>query len=515
MAETNYILASMAPRSDPMGNFVAMSNAMQSRALAPYQIAAAQQGQPLTAQQIEAARLANQERQLQLQDQQAVTEYYRNPGQFNQNSDAESETEPTGAPERVPPSTAAPIGAAMGQPAMNPAAPAVAPPTVNSRKANFAIDVLGYDPSDPLAKMANGLVRAGVRPNSVMEMMKGFMTSRAEYLKQSADQQALHDKSLADFNKIMTPIAAEKDLAKRSQMLADAMPMLQKSARHDPELQQMYQGLHESPEHLDSAINAMGVLEDSHKYAKEQAEETGAEQKIIPPGQTMSPEAQQQLAREIALSTNPQVQAGKEAVAAAEGRARANIETQMARGSNAALANVPQHLVAPATEAATKAGADYAQAQSVTERLQAMMDDAKKGNVVAYQLLPQEGALQLTTSQGVHRINMAEIQNYGGGSLWQKMQGHFGKALTGKSIPDSVLNDMAEMQKVQEEGARSKYENSLKNINQNYGSDFKPVGMESARPNTPQKIQYTAGMIRNGYKLKGGDPTKKENWEKQ
>lgn len=179
--------------------------------------------------------------------------------------------------------------------------------------------------------------------------------------------------------------------------------------------------------------------------------------------------------KDVAVATNPLVQQGKINVAAAEGQARANTEAQVARGSNAALAQVPPHLVAPATAAATKAGEDYDQAKSVTDRLKAMMEDARKGNVVSYQLIPEEGALQLTTSQGVHRINMAEIQNYGGGSLWQRMQGHIGKALTGESIPSSVLSDMEEMQKIQAQGSRSKYENTLKTINQNYGSKFTPA----------------------------------------
>jgi hypothetical protein len=188
-------------------------------------------------------------------------------------------------------------------------------------------------------------------------------------------------------------------------------------------------------------------------------------------------EASQQVGG-IEKEINPQVQAGKVKVAAAEGAARANVEAQFARGSNAALANVPPHLVAPASSAATKAGEDYAQAQSVTQRLQQMMDAARKGNVVSYQVLPEEGTLQITTSQGVHRINQAEIAQYaGGGSLWQRMQGHIGKQLTGQSIPPSVLDDMAQIQAIQASGSRSKYENSLKTINQNYGSNFQPVNM--------------------------------------
>jgi len=186
-----------------------------------------------------------------------------------------------------------------------------------------------------------------------------------------------------------------------------------------------------------------------------------------------------ELGREIAFATNPQVQQSKIDVAKAEGAARANQESIIARGSNAALANVPPHLISAATEAATKAGTEYAQAKSVSDRLDAMMTAAKNGNVVSYQLIPQEGALQVVTSQGIHRINMAEIQNYGGGSLWQRMQGHFGKELTGRSIPDSVLGDMSEMQAIQAQGALSKYQNSLKTVNQYYGSSFQPVEMDS------------------------------------
>jgi hypothetical protein len=203
--------------------------------------------------------------------------------------------------------------------------------------------------------------------------------------------------------------------------------------------------------------------------------------------------------QDIQIATNPQIQAGKVQVAAAEGAARANVEAQMARGSNAALANVPPHLINQATEAATKAGTDYAQAQSVTQRLNAMMDAARRGNVVSYQLIPEEGALQVVTSQGVHRINFTEIANYGGGSLWQKLVGHLGKAISGRSIPDSVLNDMGEMQDIMAKGAQSKYENSLKTINQNYGSNFKPVKMDmtqSARPpGATMKVPGSDGKI--------------------
>jgi hypothetical protein len=203
---------------------------------------------------------------------------------------------------------------------------------------------------------------------------------------------------------------------------------------------------------------------------------------------------------DVQKQTDPRVQQGKIQVAAAEGQARANIEAQIARGSDAALAQVPPHLVAPATAAATKAGTDYAQAQSVSQSIAEMMDAAKKGNVVSYQLLPQEGALQITTSQGVHRINMAEIQNYGGGSLIQNLQGHLGKALTGQSIPPSVLNDMQQMQDVMQRGSQAKYENDLRAINQNYGAKFQPVTMQSTAPNANAPKVGTVKTFPNGAK---------------
>jgi hypothetical protein len=174
------------------------------------------------------------------------------------------------------------------------------------------------------------------------------------------------------------------------------------------------------------------------------------------------------------------------AAAGGDPRKALQLETQQKiAAAQAPFANVPDalkgvapHLIPAATTAATKAGEEYAAAKSVSDRMAATMDAARRGNVVSYQIIPQEGTLQITTSQGVHRINRTEIEQYaGGGSLWQRLEGHIGKQLTGKSIPASVLNDMQEIQKIQADGSKSKYENTLKTVNQNYGSGFKPVEM--------------------------------------
>jgi hypothetical protein len=315
----------------------------------------------------------------------------------------------------------------------------------------------------------------------ISQTLTAAQQKQAELLKSQGDtaKTALENagKQYDNFDNIAEPVLSEKDPKKQMQALADMKSEMQENPSLYPPILVQHLDKISTPESLQAAANTSKVHQMIADNAKKDADAAVAQQKVIPAGGGLSPEGQEKVNQDIAVATNPQIQQGKVNVAAAEGAARANVEALMARGSNAALANVPPHLITPATEAATKAGTEYAQAQSVSERLNKMMDAAKKGNVVSYQLLPQEGALQLTTSQGVHRINMAEIQNYGGGSLWQKMEGHLGKQLTGKSIPESVLNDMAEMQKIQAEGAQTKYENSLKTINQNFGSDFKPVEM--------------------------------------
>lgn len=367
----------------------------------------------------------------------------------------------------------------------------------------------GFDPNVMLQELSS----RGVLPKDAQGIVNSFIErskNMAAATKDQIENYAKAHQALADMLAPITDMPVEKASAALANVKAKLL------AKPIPGLDQQDLALvnHADLEHLPAMINVLGLNGQIADYHKKNAEAAAAGQKVVPTndkGQAtgLSVEAQQGVLKDVAVATNPQVQAGKVAVATAEGQARANIEAQIARGSNAALANVPPHMVSAATADATKAGTEYAQAVSVTQRLNAMMDAAKKGNVVSYQLIPQEGALQLTTSQGVHRINMAEIQNYGGGSLWQRMEGHIGKALEGKSIPDSVLNDMAEMQKIQAEGARTKYENTLKTVNQAYGSNFKPVEMETNAP-TPA----ASGVMRRQYLGATYEQQKDGTWKK-
>lgn len=350
---------------------------------------------------------------------------------------------------------------------------------------------VGFDPD----ALTSSLISKGVLPKDAMAMTSQFVDRSAKIADTMKAQAQTGEANAATRDKGYKVLAdtiggvLDAPASKAGDMLAalkqDLVQNPQKfSGVPKDDLAHVYGA---DLEHLPAMATLIGLDGKIADFHKSKAEAAKAAQGVIPAGGGLSADTQQQVQKDVAVATNPQIQQGKEAVAAAEGAARANMEAAMARGSNAALAKVPPNLIAPASADATKAGNDYAQAKSVSDRLAAMMDAAKAGNVVSYQLIPEEGALQVTTSQGVHRINMAEIQNYGGGSLWQKLEGHIGKALTGQSIPDSVLKDMSEIQKIQAEGSRTKYENSLKTINQTYGADFKPVEMDTLKSTASPK----------------------------
>jgi hypothetical protein len=66
---------------------------------------------------------------------------------------------------------------------------------------------------------------------------------------------------------------------------------------------------------------------------------------------------------------------------------------------------------------------------------------------------------------------------------------------------------MTEMQKIQSEGARSKYENTLKTINQATGAEFKPVEMDTMKTGAEKKAApgFTVGQsitLKNGKSVK-------------
>jgi hypothetical protein len=204
----------------------------------------------------------------------------------------------------------------------------------------------------------------------------------------------------------------------------------------------------------------------------------------------------------VAMGTAPgaqQIQQGQAAqagrVAGAEASAKLPAEIEARRqgaiaqvqaqanmyASNSALAKVPPHLVPAATADATKVAQDYADATSAADDMKTFIDLARSGNKIAYAYSPTEGVLTLNTARGVKRVNMPEIASYGGaGSAFDNVMGFLGKKASGASIPADVLNDMETLHGAISSNAQTKYQNKLGVINQNYGSNFTPVQMQSS-----------------------------------
>ena len=483
-------------------------------------------GQQQTLQQ---QQLQLKQQQLDLQDRQgfsqALLDNYGKPSQPgtppSKGASAPPSTSPADAPRTVVrnPATGAPefsdvmVLQQPSAPGQSGTAPAPAQSSTPAASAPTSETPAPTNSGDRLSSLLDRVQdpKYGISPQGQMGFLKQYTEMRKDV--------AGADKATIDAHS-----AANKEISQGLQSVLEAPPEDQaaqyslavNALRRDPTMAKYAQSLppqYPGPAQLQILNHSLMLEKDVIDDVKQKNEGPGQiahsqveQQNVIPPGGGLSPATGQKVLQDIAVQTNPQIQQGKVNVATAEGIARANIEAQIARGSNASLAMVPPHLVAPATAAATKAGEDYAQAQSVSQRLQAIMDDAKKGNVVSYQLLPEEGALQVVTAQGIHRINMAEIQNYGGGSYLQALEGHIGKALTGKSIPDSVLNDMGDMQRIMAEGSQTKYQNTLSTINQYYGSKFQPVQMAPMARNqvqsgggTAQQFSHTSASGKFGW----------------
>jgi hypothetical protein len=59
-------------------------------------------------------------------------------------------------------------------------------------------------------------------------------------------------------------------------------------------------------------------------------------------------------------------------------------------------------------------------------------------------------------------------------------------------------------------GTRQKASETIRRLNEKYAGMGEGASRAGSPPPTPMK-----GMVRNGYRFKGGDPSKQENWEKQ
>jgi hypothetical protein len=130
-----------------------------------------------------------------------------------------------------------------------------------------------------------------------------------------------------------------------------------------------------------------------------------------------------------------------------------------------------------------KTTAPYLDAQQKAATLRNIIDAAQGGNVSAANLQGLMGALDVVSTNGVHRINNTEVNSVqGAGSLVDRLQGWLGKATAGQPIPPQVQDDLKQVASLIEQGARTRYEQGYNQIIQDYPAVGKTAKM---LPGTP------------------------------
>jgi hypothetical protein len=144
-----------------------------------------------------------------------------------------------------------------------------------------------------------------------------------------------------------------------------------------------------------------------------------------------------------------------------------------------------------------KAEGEYRSAQQGASTMRDMLDQADAGNRMSAQMLPLEGALAITTAQGVHRINRTEVDQFaGGGSLYDRIAGELGKVSEGQPIPKNIRNDIRKLTDMQEKAAYSKYKGAHESATQRYHlTDEKPLPAPGGgEPASQHKVGDTVNL---------------------
>ena len=160
--------------------------------------------------------------------------------------------------------------------------------------------------------------------------------------------------------------------------------------------------------------------------------------------------------------------------------AQVQAQSQMYAG-NSALSKVPPHLVAPATAEATKLGTDYATFSGQMDNLRSQLSAATTGDQVAAAFAPIATALGSNSFYGTHRLAPSEVSALGPqlGSIGRQINTWFDKAGKGQLPPQSVQEFSNLVDRLSDAKSTS-YQTGLNVVNQNYGSNFQPVKIQSA-----------------------------------
>ncbi len=133
----------------------------------------------------------------------------------------------------------------------------------------------------------------------------------------------------------------------------------------------------------------------------------------------------------------------------------------------------------------------YQTAMASAQTLRDTVAAAKTGNLTAAAMQNLETTFAAIKSQGLNRVNMAEIGiNANAGSIWDRLQGSFGKLKDGQPVDPKIQQDMVEFAGILEKAARKKYQDGFAAVTKRYGlKDEKPIVAPEAAPAPGQPIK--------------------------
>jgi hypothetical protein len=341
-------------------------------------------------------------------------------------------------------------------------------------------------------------LKSGVGAKSYTGMAQQITQMKQGYAKLGKDQldnlNTLNSQVADLYKGVLAVPSGPKRVQAQQQAVRQATDLVNSSGWMDPTMKQHMLGqITQVPtdqplddDHLQQQIGLTAMhselateAEKNSIAAKNQAEVPGAQAKSL---------QEQQQAN---LGPTGRAMAGNEFYQAAGGNQQAqqaiNLGTaQKVAVAQAGVANVPPqfhgvapHLIPKVISDSQAIDQKYSETKTATDNTLGLINAARQGNVSAAALVPLQTALNVTTSQGVHRINRTEVdQVSGAGSALDRVEGFWGKYTQGQPIPPQVLNDIETVIKAYSQGARSKHATDVKSLNRNYGSNVDPDAMD-------------------------------------
>jgi len=372
-----------------------------------------------------------------------------------------------------------------------------------------------------LMKHSVPLEVAGRVIQGINQIRQGLSQQSSENLKAVQDAHGFFD----DQFQAVRSAPEEKQQSVYQQSIANAVKYTD-SLPDGRGKQQLLNEIAQAPALYDSSwINQQHAQLRSMQYLTEEALKTAQQREATGKGVQAQTEAALAAAKIPGAQAESTIQV-QQAALGAQGRALAgnlpyqaaggspqanqalNLETQQkvqaaqagVAGAPSALRGVAPHLVQAATAAFDKAGQEYAAAYQAGQNMSDFIQQARSGNKEAVRIVPLQGALEITTSQGVHRINRTEVDQFAGaGNAYDKLAGAIGGGVTGKNITDSVLNDMDAFQKTVSQNAATLHANKVATINASYGSKFEPMkfGQDQSSNMTKQTTSPPPEVIKS------------------